>query len=134
MLDAYGRSVLISAHDLDAADRWFARHGHAAIFFSRLVPVVRTFISLPAGIARMPFGLFLLYTALGSLPWSLALVYVGMALGDHWESIRPIFQKFNYLVVAVIVVGIVWYVYRHVRHVALGPQSENELRGGDAEK
>jgi len=123
LLDRYGRYVLISRRDLDVADRWFARYGQAAIFFSRMLPVVRTFISLPAGIARMPFGLFLLYTALGSLPWSLALVYAGKSLGDNWEALRPVFQKFDYVIVAIVVIGVVYYVYRHVSH-AMGPAPE----------
>lgn len=116
LLDRYGRYVLISHHDLDVADHWFGRYGQGAIFFSRMLPVVRTFISLPAGIARMPFGLFIFYTALGSLPWSLALVYAGKSLGDNWESVRGVLQKFDYVVVAVVVVAVAYYVYRHVAH------------------
>ncbi|MGH7862576.1 MAG: DedA family protein [Candidatus Dormibacteraceae bacterium] len=116
LLDRYGRYLLISHHDLDVADRWFGRYGQGAIFFSRLLPVVRTFISLPAGIARMPFGLFLLYTALGSLPWSLALVYAGKSLGDNWEALRPLFQKFDVVIVVLAVIAVALYVYRHVSH------------------
>jgi membrane protein DedA with SNARE-associated domain len=114
LLERYGRYVLISQHDLEIADRWFARYGQSAIFFSRLLPVIRTFISLPAGIARMPFGLFVLYTALGSLPWSLALVYAGKSLGDNWETVRTALQKFDIVVVAVVVVAVGYYIYRHV--------------------
>lgn len=118
LLERWGRYVLISNHDLDTADRWFGRYGEAAIFFSRLLPVVRTFISLPAGIAEMPFGRFIIYTALGSIPWSIALVYAGKALGDNWEAVRPILQKFDYLVIAVVVLAVAWYVYHHVSHLA----------------
>lgn len=121
LLDRYGRYVLISRHDLDTADRWFARYGQGAIFFSRLLPVVRTFISLPAGIARMPFGVFILYTALGSLPWSFALVYAGRSLGDNWEAIRPVLQKFDFLVVAVLALAIGLYVYRHLTAALASP-------------
>lgn len=132
LLDRYGRYLLISHHDLDIADRWFARYGQAAIFFSRMLPVVRTFISLPAGIARMPFGIFLIYTALGSLPWSLALVYAGKSLGDNWESLRPVFQKFDYVIVTIAVIAVAYYIYRHVsRAVASAPETavgESEAR------
>jgi membrane protein DedA with SNARE-associated domain len=105
-------------HDLDIADRWFKRWGEAAIFFSRMLPVVRTFISLPAGIARMPFGRFVLYTALGSLPWSIALVYAGKSLGDNWEQVRNGLQKFDYPIGAIIVVLVALYIYRHISRPA----------------
>lgn len=114
LLDRYGRYVLISSHDLDVADRWFQRRGEIAIFVSRLLPVIRTFISLPAGIARMNFPRFVIYTAAGSLPWSLALILAGKALGDNWSQVRGILQKFDYVVAAVVVVVIVWYIYHHV--------------------
>ncbi len=114
LLERYGRYVLISVQDLDAADRWFAKRGEAAIFLSRMLPVVRTFISLPAGIAEMNFGRFVLYTALGSLPWSFALVYAGKSLGDNWDQVRTVLSKFDYLVAAALVLAIGWYVYHHV--------------------
>jgi len=118
LLERYGRYVLISTRDLATADRWFQRHGELAIFFSRLLPVVRTFISLPAGIARMHFGRFLFFTALGSLPWSLALVYAGKALGDNWEQVRAVLSKFDYAIAALVVAAIAWYIYHHVSHAA----------------
>jgi membrane protein DedA with SNARE-associated domain len=114
LLERYGRYVLISVQDLDAADRWFAKRGEAAIFLSRMLPVVRTFISLPAGIAEMNFGRFILFTALGSLPWSFALVYAGKALGDNWDQVRNVLSTFDYLVVAALVLAIGWYIYHHV--------------------
>lgn len=125
LLDRYGRYVLISSHDLDTADRWFARYGEATVFFARMLPVVRTFISLPAGIARMPFGRFLVYTALGSLPWSVALVYAGKALGDNWDSLRGIFEKFDYVIVALVAVAVVLYIYRHVSHLSAAKKPED---------
>jgi membrane protein DedA with SNARE-associated domain len=112
----FGKYVLISAHDLDRADRWFARYGDWAIFFSRMMPVVRTFISFPAGVARMNFPRFLLYTTLGSLPWTLGLVYVGKVLGNNWKDVRHYLQGLDYLILAVIVLLVALYVYRHVRH------------------
>jgi membrane protein DedA with SNARE-associated domain len=119
VLERYGRYLLISPHDLDTADRWFAKYGDWAICLSRLLPVVRTFISFPAGVARMNVGKFLIYTTIGSLPWTLALVYAGKVAGDHWEDIRQFLAKFDYIIVAVFVVLVVWYVYRHVRRASV---------------
>lgn len=118
ILDRWGRYVLISTHDLEIADRWFQKYGEWAIFFSRLLPVVRTFISLPAGIARMNFGRFLLYTALGSFPWSLGLVYAGKELGDNWEQVRAVLHNFDYPIIAIIILAVGWYVYRHVSNLS----------------
>lgn len=126
LLDRYGRYVLISSHDIATADRWFNRFGPPAIFFSRMLPVVRTFISLPAGIARMPFGQFVAYTTLGSLPWTIALIYAGKALGDNWESVRTFLAKFDYVVVAIIVVAVAWYVYHHVSRAFATPEESSE--------
>lgn len=114
LLERYGRFVLISTSDLDIADRWFGRYGEIAIFLSRLLPVVRTFISLPAGIARMNFGRFLVYTAAGSFPWSIALILAGKALGDNWEQVRGVLQKFDYPIIGLVVLAVGWYVYHHV--------------------
>ena len=110
----YGRYILISPHEVETADRWFARYGEAAIFFSRLLPVVRTFISLPAGIARMPFWKFLLYTTLGSFPWSLGLVFAGKLLGDNWVSVRHFLQQFDYVIIVAILALIGLFVYRRL--------------------
>ncbi len=111
----YGRYVFISPHDLEKADRWFEKYGDWAIFFSRLMPVVRTFISFPAGVARMDLPKFLLYTTLGSFPWSLGLVYAGKVFGDNWEEVRGFLGKFDYPIVAVIVALVIFYVYRHLK-------------------
>ncbi len=115
LLLKYGRYVLISPHDIELADRWFARWGDGTAFFSRLLPVVRTFISLPAGIARMPFVKFLVYSFVGSLIWSAVLAYAGMQLGEHWEQVRAVMQRFDYLIAAIVLALIVLYIYRHVR-------------------
>src|SRR5215216_2617817 len=85
-IERYGRYILISRHDLDLADRWFARYGEIITFASRLLPVVRTFIAFPAGVARMNVPRFILYTFLGSLPWCLGLAYVGQLLGEQWDK------------------------------------------------
>ena len=85
-IEKYGRYVLLSRHDLDLADRWFARYGEVIVFASRLLPVIRTFIAFPAGVARMNMTRFTVYTFLGSLPWCLGLAYVGQVLGEQWDK------------------------------------------------
>ncbi|MBI4462697.1 MAG: DedA family protein [Acidobacteria bacterium] len=110
-LERYGRYVLISHHDLAWADRWFSRYGEATVFFARLLPVIRTFIALPAGIARMNFWRFNLYTFLGSLPWCLGLAYVGLKLGERWPTLRDYFHKFDTAIGVVIVAAVVWFVW-----------------------
>ncbi len=111
----YGKFVLLTAHDIDVADRWFARFGEVTVFFTRLMPLVRTFISLPAGIARMPFVRFIIYSFVGSLIWSAFLAYIGMQLGAHWDQLKPIFQKFDVLFALLVIALIAFYIYRHVR-------------------
>jgi len=112
----YRRYLLISERDLSRADTWFERYGDSTVFFSRLLPVVRTFISLPAGIARMRFWRFVIYTFLGSFPWCLALSYFGYRLGRHWDSLRRYFHDLDVVILAAIAAVIVWWVWRHVRH------------------
>ncbi|MBV9019236.1 MAG: DedA family protein, partial [Ktedonobacteraceae bacterium] len=112
----YGRYILISQHDADRADEFFHKWGSATVFFSRLLPVVRTYISLPAGIAEMPFLEFCIYTFLGSFPWCLALAYVGTILGKNIATLGPIFHDLD-IVIALAVVGlIILYIWRHVRN------------------
>lgn len=114
LLLRYGRYVLISRRDSDRADLWFAKYGAATAFFSRLLPIVRTYISLPAGIARMNFGVFLLWTFLGSLPWSLALAFVGMKLGPQYLKLSSVFHGLDVVVGIVLLAGVAFYVYRHL--------------------
>jgi membrane protein DedA with SNARE-associated domain len=121
-LQRYGKYVLISSKDLATADRWFERYGEWAIFFSRLLPVIRTFISLPAGIARMNFPKFVVYTFLGSLPWCLMLAYVGKIMGENWRSIRVYFHKADIVILVIIVAGITYFLYRHFR-----PEKKNNI-------
>src|SRR6476646_5553821 len=85
-IEKYGRYILLSRHDLDLADRWFAKHGEAIVFVSRLLPAVRTFIALPAGVARMNMARFIVYTFAGALPWCLGLAYVVQKLGEQWDK------------------------------------------------
>lgn len=113
LLDRYGRYVLIRAHDIDRAEVWWDRYGEAATFFSRLLPVIRTFISLPAGIARMPVGKFSVYTFLGVIPWTYALTYVGVLVGNHWERVLPYFDIPTLIIGGVLVVAAgAWYLRR----------------------
>lgn len=113
LLDRYGRYVLIKSHDIDRAEIWWERRGEAATFVSRLLPVVRTFISLPAGMAKMPFGKFTLYTFLGVIPWTFALAYLGVLVGDNWEDVLRYFDVPTAIIgsLLVIVAG-VWFVRR----------------------
>ncbi len=113
LVEKYGKYILISHHDLDLADRWFKKHGEVTVFVGRLLPVVRTFISFPAGIAKMHFGRFVIYSFLGSLPWTLALAYVGQKMGENWEKIRSYFRGFDYLILILIVLIIIWWIWRH---------------------
>jgi len=113
----YGKYVLISKHDMDMADRWFARHGEITVFVARLLPVIRTFIALPAGIAKMRMSTFIIYTFVGSYIWSWALAWVGYRMGQNWASIRVYFHKFDFAIGAVIVIGAAWYIWRHVKAV-----------------
>lgn len=119
LIEKYGRYVLLSRHDLDLADRWFARYGEVIVFASRLLPVVRTFIAFPAGVARMNITRFTLYTFLGSLPWCIGLAYVGQVLGEQWdknETLKTWFHRFDFLIGAVILLAAVWWVWRHFKH------------------
>lgn len=116
LLDRYGKYVLIRSHDVDKAEQWWAKHGEAATFFSRLLPVIRTFISLPAGMARMPFGKFTLYTFLGVIPWTYALTYIGFVVGDNWEQVLNYFDIPTLLIgTALLVIAGVWFIRRRRR-------------------
>ena len=112
ILDRYGRFVGIGSEDLDRADRWFDRWGSWAVFLGRMVPLVRTFVSYPAGISRMPMGRFLLFSTLGSLPWNLALIYAGFVVGDNYEDISRTIKPFEYVIYAVVIAGVVLFVAR----------------------
>jgi membrane protein DedA with SNARE-associated domain len=115
LVERYGRYVLLSRRDLDLADRLFARFGSPIIFFSRLLPVVRTFISLPAGLARMPLLRFTVYTFLGSYPFCYALAYLGFKMGENWPALETHFRRFDWLILAALLLGFAWWVRRHLR-------------------
>lgn len=115
-VEKYGKWVLISKHDLDIADRFFAKYGHASTFIGRMLPVVRTFISLPAGIARVKLAPFLAYSFVGSFIWTYALAYFGMKLGENWSSLRDKLHGFDTAIIILIILGGVWWVWRHFKH------------------
>ena len=117
LVEKYGKYVLISHHDLDLADRWFQRHGDITIFIGRLLPVIRTFIAFPAGIARMDLWRFNLYTFVGSYLWSLGLAWIGMKLGEHWNTLGVYFHRFDAAIGVILLAGIIWYVRRHLKHL-----------------
>jgi membrane protein DedA with SNARE-associated domain len=105
-LEKYGRYLLIRHHEIELADHFFQRYGAATAFFSRLLPIVRTFISFPAGVARMPLGKFIVYSTAGAFIWSILLVQLGVVFGARWTEIRHLLQPFD-LLIAVLVIGAV---------------------------
>lgn len=115
LVQRYGKYVLLSQRDLDLAESWFTRWGDWAIFFSRLLPVVRTFISFPAGIARMNFARFVIYTFLGSFPWCLGLAYIGMKLGSNWNTLAGYFHRFDIAIGLIIAAGVVYFLWQHLK-------------------
>jgi membrane protein DedA with SNARE-associated domain len=116
LIERFGKYVLMSKRDLDMADRWFARWGEATAFFSRCLPVIRTFISFPAGISRVNIWRFMLYSLVGSYIWSLFLAYIGVKVGENLETLKPYFHGADALIGTVLLVGIVLYVARHIKH------------------
>jgi membrane protein DedA with SNARE-associated domain len=111
----YGRYVFVTAHDLERADRWFSRYGEHAAFFSRLLPVVRTFISLPAGVARMNFLRFTVLSFVGSFLWCVALAAAGYVFGQHWRAVREFMRPFDIPIAIALLVLVAWYVRRHLQ-------------------
>src|SRR3954462_9665756 len=112
LLEKHGRLLHIKPSHLAWADRWFERHGDATVFFARMVPIVRTFISLPAGVARMPFWRFSAFTLLGCIPWVFALTFIGKQAGDNWDNWKDNLHYVDYAVVAAIVCGIAYLIVR----------------------
>jgi membrane protein DedA with SNARE-associated domain len=118
-VERWGRYVLLSKRDLDLAERFFDKYGSITVLVSRLLPVVRTFIALPAGIARMPLLRFHLYTFIGSFPWCYGLAYVGRELGDRWNSdpaLKQMLHRFDAVIVVVLLAGAAWFVWSRWRH------------------
>ncbi len=109
-IEKWGKYVLISKHEYLRAVKWLQKYGNLIAFFSRLIPAVRTYISLPAGLSEMNVYKFAIYTFLGSFIWSAFLTWVGVYLGSKWESIHPYFQKFQLAVIVILGIGLLWYI------------------------
>jgi membrane protein DedA with SNARE-associated domain len=126
LIEKHGHRLFIKPHHLHAADRWFERHGDATVFFTRMMPIVRTFISLPAGVARMPFLRFSVLTVLGCLPWVFSLAFIGKQVGANWTDWKDSLHYVDYAVVAVVVIAIAFLAVKRRRggggdDAAVGP-------------
>ena len=115
LIERWGRYIYLREHELDRAEAWFADHGEAAVFVSRLLPVIRTFISLPAGVARMPFVRFSVYTFIGCLPWTFALAGIGYAVGENWETVERYLRPISIAIGVAVVAVIVWWLVKRAR-------------------
>ena len=113
MVERYGRWILMGRRELEWADRFFERWGEMAVVIARLLPVIRTFIALPAGIARMPRGKFHIYTFVGSWPWCFGLAYLGMKLGENWRSLGQYLHKFDVVIGVLLLGAFAWFVWSH---------------------
>jgi membrane protein DedA with SNARE-associated domain len=116
LVEKYGRYLWISRHDLDMADRFFLKFGSAAVFIARLLPVIRTFIALPAGVARMPRLRFHLYTFAGSLPWCFVLAWIGMKLGEQWDKdprLKQWLHRLDAVIILLLLAAVFWFVRSH---------------------
>jgi membrane protein DedA with SNARE-associated domain len=125
VLEKHGRKLHIKKSHLEWADRWFERHGDATVFFTRMLPIIRTFISLPAGVARMPFWRFSVLTLAGCVPWVLMLTFIGKQAGDNWESWKDSLHYVDYAVLATIVIGAVYLIVRARRRRGASPAAES---------
>ena len=127
MVERYGSYLLLSRHDLDRVDSFFDRFGSIAVLLGRMLPIVRTFIAFPAGVAKMNQFRFHLYTFIGSWPWCYALAWVGMKLGDSWNTdprFKAVFQRFHLGVEVFLVAGVIWFVTSHWKNRIRTPQAE----------
>lgn len=119
MVERYGRYLLLNPRDLDLAERFFNRYGSITVLIGRMLPIIRTFIAFPAGIARMNQLRFHIYTFIGSFPWCFALAYIGMKLGARWDTdprFKAVFHRFQLGVEVLLVIGIIWFVWTHWKH------------------
>ena len=122
----WGRYILIRPHEIDRAHEWFERHGEAAVFVGRLLPVIRTFISLPAGVARMGFWRFSIYTLLGCLPWTFGLTWLGYLLGTRWEQVERVMRPFAWAIAVAVAAAGIWWIRHRIRQVREETAGERE--------
>jgi membrane protein DedA with SNARE-associated domain len=116
-VDRWGRFLMIRPHEVDRAHEWFDRHGELAVLGGRLVPVVRTFISLPAGVVRMGWVRFTAYTVAGCFPWCLALTYLGYLLGARWERVERVLRPVAWAIALGLLAGLIWFVWHRTRSI-----------------
>jgi membrane protein DedA with SNARE-associated domain len=120
LLERHGSKLHIGPSQIQRADRWFQRYGEVAVLFGRVIPVVRAFVSLPAGVAKMPFVRFTVLSLIGTIPWVLALALAGHALGGDWTSVRKAFEYVDYVILALVVIGIIYAIVRRRRRGPTG--------------
>jgi membrane protein DedA with SNARE-associated domain len=134
LLEKHGAKLHVKRKHLDWADRWFERHGDATVFFTRMLPIIRTFISLPAGVAKMPFWRFSLLTLAGCIPWVLMLTYIGKTAGDNWEEWKDSLHYLDYAVAAAILIGAVYLFIRWRRGGGPGEAADEGDDGAEARR
>lgn len=115
VIKKYGKFILVSEHEYDHAEQWFRKHGELIVLLSRVLPAIRTFISLPAGVAHMNLQKFVTYTVLGCFAWSLALTWVGVKLGERWETIGIYFHRFDALILFLLLIAVFYYLNRKLK-------------------
>ena len=115
-IERFGKYVLIHIRDIDLAEHWFRRWGVWAVFIGRILPVVRTFISFPAGVARMNIWTFTFFSSIGIIPWVWFLAWLGVFLGERWQAAEEYFRRFDILILALLIAGVIWWVRRHLKH------------------
>lgn len=114
ILERYGRAVLLSPEELEKGERWFGRYGDWVVLVTRLLPAIRSFIALPAGVVRMPFWRFVLYSALGSFAWCLVLAIIGQALGQHWQTVSTSLRRYDVVILVVVVALLLFGLYKRI--------------------
>ncbi len=117
LLEKYGKYILVHKNDIDMGQKFFDKYGHSANFFGRMVPIVRTFISFPAGVSKVKIVPFITYAFAGSFIWSLLLIWLGSKLGENWTKVRDVLHSFSLVIAVLIVLAIFWYVRRHLKRV-----------------
>jgi len=114
-LDRYGRFFMTTSKELDAAEKWFEKHGEKSVLLWRMIPIVRSIISIPAGFTKMPLKKFMIFTTIGTTAWTAFLTIVGVVLGENWEEIGPMMKKFEFVVIGIVVVLAGYYIVRQLR-------------------